>query len=65
MKDRETALEIGLILLAAGLVAAAGVLVFGRASGGAHRGARHHESAPERGSIGAERHQNTSTVSAR
>ncbi len=65
MDNRESALEIGLGLLAAGLLAAAAVLIFGRASGGAHRGHRRSEPAPAAGSVAPERHQHTSTVSAR
>ncbi len=65
MQHRETAVEIGLALLAAGLRAAAGVLVFGRASGGARRGRRRNEATPSGGSVAPERHHHTSTVSAR
>jgi hypothetical protein len=58
--DRETMLEAGLILLAAGLVTGVGLLVGGRLAGGAQRRRRHMEAPPPRGSVPAERHQQLS-----
>jgi hypothetical protein len=59
--DRESLLELGFILLAAGFLAGFGLLVGGRLAGGAQRHRRHTEAAPSPGSIPAERHQQLST----
>ena len=59
--DRESVLEAGFVLLAAGFVAGLGLLVGGRLAGGMQRHQRHAEAAPSPGSIPAERHQQLST----
>ena len=59
--DRESMLEVGFALLAAGFLAGFGMLVAGRLAGGAQRHRRHAEAAPSPGSIPAERHQQLST----
>jgi hypothetical protein len=59
--DRESVLEAGFVLLAAGFVAGLGLLVGGRLAGGMQHHQRHAEGAPPPGSIPAERHQQLST----
>jgi hypothetical protein len=59
--DRESVLEAGFVLLAAGFVAGFGLLVGGRLAGGVQHHQRHAEGAPPPGSIPAERHQQLST----
>ena len=59
--DRESVLEAGFVLLAAGFMAGFGLLVAGRLAGGAQRHRRHAEAAPSPGSIPGERHQQLST----
>ena len=63
--DRELLLEVGAVLLGAGLFGGAALLALGRATGDARRGRRHGEDPPGAGSIPAERHQHTGAVSAR
>ncbi len=65
MKDRESVLEIGFVLAAAGVAAAVGVWLLGNAmSARAHAG-RYAEEPPPAGTIEPERHQHISTVAAR
>jgi hypothetical protein len=59
--DRELVLEIGFVAVGLGILGALAVLVVGRLSGDARRGARHAEGPPSVGSVPAERHQNLSS----
>ncbi len=63
--DRELLLEIGGGLFAAGLIGGLLVLLWGRATGSAHRGRQRHKQAPAAGSVRSERHKNIATVAAR
>ncbi len=65
MKHREAVLESGLLLLALGLAAAAGLFLAGKAIGGRQEGRRRGRAAPPVGSIEPERHLHFSTVAAR
>ncbi len=65
MKNRESWLEVGFALFSAGLLVGLGVLLFGRASGGAHHARGHRQPAPEAGSIPAHRHAHISSNAAR
>jgi hypothetical protein len=67
MSDEQVArsLEVALALAGALLAACTGVLLLGRALGGAARYLRYREEAPSQGSIPAERHQNVLTSSPR
>ena len=58
-------LEVGLLALILGVVAAIGVLVLGRAVGASTRAQRRREAPPSPQSVSAERHRNVQTVSAR
>jgi len=59
--DRETVLEAGFVVLAAGFVAGLGLLVGGQLAGQAQRRRRHTEAPPAAGSVPAERHQQLGT----
>jgi hypothetical protein len=63
--DPETVFELSLALAAALVIGMVGVLVYGQIAGGAARGRREGEGAPERGSIPGERHEHVGAVSAR
>ncbi len=63
--DQELVLEIGLGLLAAGILAGIGTVLFGKSIGEARHAQRHAEPPPEAGSTPASRHGNISTVAAR
>ncbi len=65
MKGKETWLEAGMVLFAAGLLVGLGVLVAGRMSGGAKHAAGHGQPAPAAGSVPTHRHQHISTNAAR
>ncbi len=65
MKDQEFLLEIGFVLAAIGLAAAAGVLLLGKTAGARDHAGRYAEEPPLAGSIEPERHQHISTVAAR
>jgi hypothetical protein len=65
MKDRESWLEVGLVLLIGGVLIGVGVLAFGRASGSMQHTAGHAQEPPGEGEVPANRHQHISTVAAR
>ncbi len=65
MKGREVWLEIAFVLSIAGLLTGLGVLLFGRVTGGAQRGYRHRQPAPQAGSIPQHRHQHIASNAAR
>ncbi len=65
LKDQEAIFELGLVLLAASIVAAGAFWIAGRAWGRGQRGQRYAAEPPEAGRIAPQRHQHISTVAAR
>ncbi len=65
MKDQEFVLEIGFVLAAIGVAAAASVWLLGKAMSAQHHAGRYAEEPPLAGTIDPERHQHISTVAAR
>jgi len=65
MNDRETVLEVGLLVLLLSLLGGAGLALAGRSTGAAGRIRREALPPPDVGSVSAERHQNIGGVAAR
>ncbi len=65
IRDQETWLEIGLLVLGLGILAGIVVVMYGRARGGTRQGERRAQNPPAAGSLSGERHQNIQTVAAR
>jgi hypothetical protein len=65
MNDHALWLEGGLLLLAGGLLMGLVILLFGRASGGVHRGRRHGLPAAPVGAVPQHPHQHTESNAAR
>ena len=59
--DQERLLEIGFIMLSAGVLTGLGLLAAGRLVGSRQRHRRHSEAAPRPGVIARDRHQQLST----
>ena len=65
LPDYESWLEAGLVVLGLGVSGGLAILVAGRLTGDARRGARHAEGSPEPGAVSDERHQNIAGPSPR
>jgi hypothetical protein len=65
LRDHESWLEAGLVLLGLGVLGGLAALVAGRLSGDSRRGARHAERSPSPGAVSDERHQNIAGPSPR
>jgi ABC-type enterobactin transport system permease subunit len=65
MKDRDTVLEVGLLVLLVSLLAGAALALVGRGVGAAGRIRREALPSPDVGSVSAERHQNIGGAAAR
>ncbi len=63
--DRESWLEAGLLVLAAGILAGVGLLVYGKTMGTVNHTHKRRQAAPAPGSVSQKRHENIGSNAAR